>query len=102
MYLYESHLGGIYTTGCELSFDDLYCEECGDSDWPLGEAESAAEAWDILKPMTELNGEGGYLLSYIFPIVMSLDGIDIPTTSYGHCRIRLDRMKKVLENLERK
>lgn len=36
MFLYESHLGGIYTTDKEQNPDELYCEECGDSDWFIG------------------------------------------------------------------
>lgn len=33
MYLYESHLGGLYTMEDIRSYDELYCETCGDSDW---------------------------------------------------------------------
>ena len=41
MYFYENHLGGnIYTTNYEQDYDDLYCEECGDSDTFLGEYDS--------------------------------------------------------------
>lgn len=32
MYLYESHLGGYYTSEDEIPYEDLYCETCGDSD----------------------------------------------------------------------
>ena len=37
MYVYESHLGGLYTSESYLDYRDTYCEECGDSDWFLGE-----------------------------------------------------------------
>ena len=37
MYIYESHLGGLYTSDSYLDYKDTYCEECGDSDWFLGE-----------------------------------------------------------------
>lgn len=37
MYVYESHLGGLYLSYSYLDYDDTYCEECGDSDWFLGE-----------------------------------------------------------------
>jgi hypothetical protein len=41
MYFYENHLGGnIYTTDYEQDYDDLYCDECGDSDTFLGEYDS--------------------------------------------------------------
>ena len=32
MYLYESHLGGFYTSEEDYGYDYLYCEQCGDSD----------------------------------------------------------------------
>ena len=32
-YIYEDHLGGgCYCTDHELDYDELYCEQCGDSD----------------------------------------------------------------------
>lgn len=41
MYFYENHLyGNIYTTDYEQDYDDLYCEECGDSDTFVGEYDS--------------------------------------------------------------
>lgn len=35
-YVYESHLGGLYTSDDYISPDELYCEQCGDSDLCLG------------------------------------------------------------------
>lgn len=35
-YLYCSHMGGVFTSDEKISFDDLYCEQCGDSDDFLG------------------------------------------------------------------
>lgn len=35
-YIYESHMGGLYTSEWSLPFDYLYCETCGDSDWEFG------------------------------------------------------------------
>jgi hypothetical protein len=37
MYLYESHMGGLYSTQEEQDYNDLYCEQCGDSDNFIGE-----------------------------------------------------------------
>ena len=32
-YIYEDHLGGgYYVSEDELDYDELYCEQCGDSD----------------------------------------------------------------------
>lgn len=50
MYIYESHLGGVYARSKELSYEQLYCEQCGDSDSLIGEADTAEEAWALLKP----------------------------------------------------
>lgn len=49
MYIYGSHLGGLYATDEERSKESLYCEMCGDWDWFYGQAETREEAWDLLK-----------------------------------------------------
>lgn len=49
MYIYESHLGGLYATDEERSKESLYCEICGDWDWFYGQAATREEAWDLLK-----------------------------------------------------
>lgn len=92
MYIYESHMGGLYTLDEQADFDFLYCEECGDSDWEIGYAETREEAWALLESYTDTfdetlcekcnhkndeddeycifecenyNSSGGYLLSYV-------------------------------------
>ena len=65
MYIYESHLGGLYTSDEYLNYDDLYCEQCGDSDWLIGYAATRAEAWDLLTDYTDIDGSGGYSYDYI-------------------------------------
>ena len=90
MYIYESHMGGLYVLDEQVDFDFLYCEECGDWDSEIGYAETRAEAWDLLKERTDTFDEslckkcahegdyeycdfecenfshsGGYLLSYV-------------------------------------
>ena len=42
-------MGGIYTSSEDLDFDSLYCDECGDSDWPIGEADTFTEAFQLLR-----------------------------------------------------
>lgn len=32
VYVYGSHLGGLYVETAEIPWDDLYCETCNDSD----------------------------------------------------------------------
>ena len=52
MYIYEGHMGTLYTSDYILDYDDLYCEQCGDSDWLIGQAETREEAWNLLKDDT--------------------------------------------------
>lgn len=49
MYIYEGCLGDLYTSEEPLEYEDLYCEECGDSDRLVGYAETREEAWNLLK-----------------------------------------------------
>ena len=49
-YIYEGHMGGLYCSDYEI--EDTYCEQCGDSDWLLGTASSAEDAWELLKDKT--------------------------------------------------
>lgn len=53
MFIYECHMGGFYTSEHKLSFDEIYCEQCGDSDHLIGEADTAKEAWDLFKNDTQ-------------------------------------------------
>ncbi len=39
-YLYENHLGGYYLSDEELDYDDLYCEQCHDTDFLVRSVES--------------------------------------------------------------
>jgi hypothetical protein len=65
IYIYESHLGGLYVDDLVLSNEDLYCEQCGDYNWPIGYATTKAEAWDLLRDHTDIDGSGGYNPEYI-------------------------------------
>lgn len=42
-YLYHNHVGGVYAADRELSYDELYCDQCNDSDDPLGTVEPGDE-----------------------------------------------------------
>ena len=52
MYIYEGHMGGLYCTDDVQDWESLYCEQCGDSDWELGYAETLEDAWKLLKDKT--------------------------------------------------
>ena len=49
MYIYENHMGGLFTSYCELSYEECYCETCGDSDWLIGEADTREEVLELLR-----------------------------------------------------
>ena len=65
MYIYQGHLGSLYTSDEYLDYDDLYCEQCGDSDWLIGCATTRVEAWELLKDDTNINGSGGWDYDYV-------------------------------------
>lgn len=65
MYIYEGHLGSLYASDLYFDYDDLYCEECGDSDDYIGQADTAEEAWALLKDKTDINGSGGWDYDYV-------------------------------------
>lgn len=65
MYIYEGHMRNLYTSDCELDYEDLYCEQCGDSDWLIGQADTRGEAWLLLKDDTDINGSGGWGYNYV-------------------------------------
>lgn len=66
MYIYSDHLGGgLYTTDEPLTYEELYCETCGDSDQYIGYAGSRKEAWDLLRDDTDIDGSGGWDYQYV-------------------------------------
>lgn len=50
MWAYESHLGGIYFESKRKSPNDLYCSQCDDFDWELGNFESAVKFLECYAP----------------------------------------------------
>lgn len=65
MYIYQSHMGGLYSSDDELDYEQTYCETCGDSDWLIGYAETREEAWELLKDDTNIDGSGGWDYDYV-------------------------------------
>ena len=69
-YLYEGHMGSLYTSDCYLDSDDLCCTVCGDNDWLLGTYETINEFWNIIEDQCDINGSGGWCLQYVYPIMV--------------------------------
>lgn len=65
MYIYQSHMSGLFTSNRELDTEECYCETCGDFDFLIGEADTWDEAWDLLKDDTNIDGTGGWDYEYI-------------------------------------
>ena len=62
MEIYENHMGGIYFSEEILDYEYLYCDQCGDSDWYLGHADT----WeDVLNLISEEDGWIPYAEDYI-------------------------------------
>lgn len=53
MHIYESHMGGLYACNDIIDDEYLYCEECGDYDEYIGEANTREEAYKVLEPHTD-------------------------------------------------
>ena len=64
-------MGGLYTSDEPLDYEDLYCEECGDSDWLVGYAETREGAWNLLKDDTDIDGSGGWDCDYVREFINS-------------------------------
>lgn len=71
MYIYQGHLGVLYTSDDILDYEDLYCEECGDSDRLIGYAETREDAWNLLKDDTDINGSGSWNYDYVQEFINS-------------------------------
>lgn len=70
VYIYEGHLGGLYGLYDLLDYDDLYCEQCGDSDRELGYVESSADILTLLADDIDWpSGSGGWALDYVLELV---------------------------------
>lgn len=65
MYIYEGHMGGLYSSDELLDYEDLYCETCGDSDTYIGCAETKEEAWNLLRDDVDIDGSGGWDYEYV-------------------------------------
>ena len=69
-YLYESHLGNLYISDNYIDDDELYCEECGDSDWLIGQFDNIEDFWNLIEDQVDICGSGGYKLKYIYPFIV--------------------------------
>lgn len=69
MYIYENHMGGLYSSEDYIDISDLYCETCGDSDECLGQFSSAKEFICFYREEIDFDGNGGWSPQYIADFV---------------------------------
>lgn len=62
-WVYKLHMGGLFASSEPIPDEYLYCEQCGDSDWEVGEFYTLA---DFLRYWADSiyvdDGDGGYPL----------------------------------------
>ena len=61
-YIYAGHMGGLYTSTYEIDYDQLYCEQCGDSDQLVAEVNTVG---DLLSAIYQLKTFFDYDTNYI-------------------------------------
>lgn len=65
-YVSESHLGGLYTSDDYIPSDELYCEQCGDSDLCLGYYNTFRKFIESNADIIDADdGWGGYSLKFV-------------------------------------
>lgn len=75
-WLYDGHLGTIYSTDYRQSIEECYCETCRDCDQCLGTFNNPKDWWFLVKDKCDIGGCGGYDLQYIF-VIFSMEFDDI-------------------------
>ena len=88
MYIYEGHLGSLYTSDRALDWEETHCEQCGDSDWLVGYAATKSEAWDLLKDATDINGSGGWSYDYVMEFLNENWDGDFTPTIYQYTEMK--------------
>lgn len=87
MYLYESHMGGIYLTEEEMPDESLRCDVCHDYDWFLGNVNSARESLEFLADRIDIDGSGGFVLDDVMQ-VLKIHFDDCPSKQEAESIIR--------------
>lgn len=71
VWIYEGHLGGLYTSDYPISQEDLYCEQCGDSDWEIGCFDTFADFLEYYGGNIAVDeGDSGFDLDFVISSVM--------------------------------
>ena len=98
MYLYKGHMGTLYFSDRKLEFRELYCEQCGDSDFLLGEVNTWKEAVDAIgiDDIQVDSYDGGFARDYIYEVFSEFD--DIPPEEEFYAYLKKLKIEKAFEN----
>lgn len=103
-YLYDSHIGGLFTSESELTVEERYCEQCFDCDMLIGTFNNVKEFWTLVKDNCSIDGSGGLSLQWLWPFMVQEFGltVEVPYESYddkcqGFCSLTDD---EVLNNIK--
>lgn len=103
-YLYDGHIGSIFTTDTRLSTEQCHCETCGDFDWLLGDYETVEQFWNLIKDECDIDNSGGWALQYILPMIVSEFDLPIELTydDYqseldGYCSLSNEQILELIE-----
>lgn len=97
MFVYEGHLsGGIYPSKKKLTSEELHCEVCGDSDWYIGEFNSAVEILKHLADDIDANdGHGGYMIDGVLEALQCFK--DVPLLEEAISIVKSNRTEEEKE-----
>ena len=92
MFVYENHLGGLYCTDYEQDWDDLYCEQCGDSDDYIGCFDSAKDVLAYMADDIDVDNSGGWILEMLLEDLKSFD--DVPSLAEAEDIVRKNKSQE--------
>lgn len=105
-YLYDSHLGGVFTSDRELSIDERFCDQCFDCDTLIGTYTTVQEFWALIKPTCSIDGSGGLSLQWLWPFMVNEFKLPVEVTynSYndkcqGFCNLSEAEIINSIENV---
>lgn len=103
-YLYNSHLGGLYTAHKMLEYEDLHCEACGDSDWIIGAFQTINDFWQLIKDECDVDGSGGWSLQYVYPLIVKefnlSDAVQYDGDNERYCGICRHSDREILDRIQ--
>ena len=88
MYLYEGHLGSLYLTKSKQDNNSLYCDQCGDYDWELGEVFTWQDIVNVIgiDDIQVDSCDGGWARDYVYDVMQELGDVPDEETVYKYMK----------------